>query len=82
MESVLKSDIFFFISSISVVIITVIFMFAGFYFIKMMRNFSRISESLKNTVEGAASSLEEVGENIKESPIYTFFFGKKKKGKK
>ncbi len=82
MESVLKSDVFFFISSVSVVIITVIFMFAGFYFIKMMRNFSRISERLKETVDGAASSLEEVGENIKESPIYTFFFGKKKKSKK
>lgn len=82
MESVLKSDVFFFISSIAVVIFTVIFIIVGFYFIKMMRNFSQISERLKSTVEGATSSLEEVGENIKESPIFTFFFGKKKKSKK
>lgn len=82
MESVLKSEVFFFISSISVILITVIFVIIGFYLIKMMRNFSHISERLKRTVDGAASSLEEVGDNIKDSPIFTFFFGKKKKTKK
>lgn len=82
MESVLKSEIFFFISSIALVLVTVVFLVVGFYFAKMMRNFAKISDRLKETVDGAASSLEEVGENIKESPIYTFFFGKKKKGKK
>lgn len=82
MEGILKSDVFFFISSISVIIITIVFVIVGFYFIKMMRNFSRISERLKDTVYGATSSLEDVGESIKESPIFTFFFGKKKKSKK
>jgi len=82
MESILKSEIFFFISSISVVLITIIFVIFGFYLIKTMRNFSQISERLKKTVEGAASSLEEVGDNIKESPLFRFFFGKKRKTKK
>ena len=78
MESILKSEIFFFISSISVILITVIFIIVGFYLIKIMKNFSDISESIKNTVNGATSSLEEVGDNIKESPIFRFFFGKKR----
>ena len=82
MESILKSEIFFFISSISVILITIIFVIVGFYLIKIMRNFSHISERLKETVDGAASSLEEVGDNIKESSIFRFFFGKKKKNKK
>ncbi len=81
MESVLKSDVFFFISSIAVIIFTVVFIIVGFYFIKMMRNFSQISERLKETVDGATSSLEEVGDSIKESPVFTFFFGKKRKGR-
>lgn len=81
MEPILKSEIFFFISSISVVLITVVFVIFGFYLIKTMRNFSHISKILKQTVEGATSSLEEVGETIKESPIFTFFFGKRKKRK-
>lgn len=82
MESILKSEIFFFISSISVILITIIFVIVGFYLIKIMRNFSHISERLKETVDGAASSLEEVGDNIKESSIFRFFFGKKRKNKK
>lgn len=82
MESILKSEIFFFISSISVVLITVIFVIVGFYLVRIMRNFSHISDRLKETVDGTASSLEEVGDNIKESTLFKFFFGKKKKSKK
>ncbi|MCX6754063.1 MAG: DUF948 domain-containing protein [Candidatus Nomurabacteria bacterium] len=82
MESILKSEIFFFISSISVILITIIFVIVGFYLIKIMRNFSHISERLKETVDGAYSSLEEVGDNIKESSVFRFFFGKKRKNKK
>lgn len=82
MESILKSEIFFFISSISVILITIIFVIVGFYLIKIMRNFSHISERLKETVDGASSSLEEVGNNIKESSIFRFFFGQKRKHKK
>jgi len=82
MESILKSEIFFFISSISVVLITVIFVIVGFYLVKIMRNFSHISERLKETVDSTASSLEEVGNDIKESTLFKFFFGKKKKSKK
>ncbi|MFA6355053.1 MAG: DUF948 domain-containing protein [Candidatus Paceibacterota bacterium] len=81
MESILKSEIFFFISSISVILITSIFVIIGIYLIKMMRNFSKISDRLKETVDGATSSLTEVGDNIKESPLYIFFFGKKRKKK-
>lgn len=82
MESILKSEIFFFISSVSVVLITVIFIIIGFYLIKIMKNFSHISEVLKNTVDGAASSLEEVGNDIKESILFKFFFGSKRKKSK
>lgn len=81
MESVMKSEIFFFISSVSIVLITIIFIIIGFYLIKIMKNFSHISETLKNTVDGAAVSLEEVGNNIKESFIFSFLFGKKKSKK-
>lgn len=82
MESILKSEVFFFISSISVVLITVIFIILGFYLIKIMRNFSHTSETLKKTVDGAASSLEEVGNDIKESTLFRFFFGSKRKKSK
>jgi uncharacterized protein YoxC len=79
METILKADIFFFISSISVILVTVIFIIVGVYLIKIMRNFSHISERLKETVDGATSSMEEVGDSIKESFLNKFYFLKNKK---
>jgi hypothetical protein len=78
MESILKSDIFFFITSISVVIITLVLLIAGFYFIKILRNFYKISNLLKNYAEDADGQLREVGEHIRNSRLFTFFFGKEK----
>jgi hypothetical protein len=78
MESILKADIFFFIASISVVIITLILLVAGFYFIKILRNFYKISNILKNTTEDAEIELREMGSHIRQSPLFTFIFGKKK----
>lgn len=79
MEAILNSEIFFFITSIFVVILTIVLIVCGFYLIRIMRNFSHISDQLKKTVDGTVSSLEEVGDSIKESSIFNFFFGKKKR---
>ena len=81
MESILRSEIYFFISSISVIIITVILIVIGFYLIKIMRNFSIISERLKETVDGTTTSLEEVGDSIKESYLFRLFFRNNKRRK-
>lgn len=79
MESILKSDIFFFITSISVVIITLVFLVTGFYFIKMLRNFYKISAVLRNFTESTENELREMGHHIRKSPLFTFIFGKEKK---
>ena len=78
MESILKSDIFFFITSISVVVITLVLLVAGFYFIKMLRNFYKISEVLKNYTQDTEGELREMGQHIRQSRLFTFIFGKEK----
>ncbi len=78
MESIMKSDIYFFITSISVIIITVFILVALFYFIKMLKNFYKISEILKNYAEDADSGLRDLGNSIRQSPLFTFIFGKEK----
>lgn len=78
MESIIQSDIFFFITSISVIIFTVFFIIIGFYLVKIMKNFSRISEVLKDTVDDADKEIREIGEHVRESAIFSFIFGKKK----
>lgn len=78
MESLLKADIFFFITSIAVILCTIVFIIAGYYMIKTMKNISAISESLKNTVENTSSELAEMSEHVRDSAIFSFIFGKKK----
>lgn len=78
MESILKSDVFFFITSIAVVIFTLVFLIAGFYFIKILRNFYKISKILKKNVESVDENLRELGEQIRQSKLFTFLFGKEK----
>lgn len=78
MESIIQSDIFFFITSISVIIFTVFFIIIGVHLVKIMKNFSHISEVLKDTVDDANSEIREIGEHVRESAIFSFIFGKKK----
>lgn len=78
MEPILKSDVFFFITSISVVIITIVLIVAGFYFIKLLRNFYRISKILKSYAEDTETELRDMGEHIRNSPLFTFIFGREK----
>ncbi|MFA6397939.1 MAG: hypothetical protein WDK96_03820 [Candidatus Paceibacterota bacterium] len=79
MESILKADIFFFISSISVVIITLVLLVAGFYFIKIIRNFYKISNILKDYTENANKELRDMGDHVRNSSLFTFLFGREKK---
>ena len=78
MESILKADIFFFVTTIAVVVLVLFFLVALFYFIKIVRNFYKISKILKND---ANSELRELGEQIRQSPLFTFLFGKEKNKK-
>ena len=78
MESILKSDIFFFITSISVVVISVGVLIAMFYLIKILRNFYKISNILKGLSENADSELRDMGHHIRQSRLFTLIFGKEK----
>lgn len=78
METFLKADIFFFITSIFVVVSTAVLLVAGIYLIKIIVNFYKISSMLRRATEEAEADLEEIGEHVRESPLFRFIFGKKK----
>ena len=79
MEPIMKSEIFFFITSVSVVIITIVLVIAGYYVIKTLQNLRDISETLKKAAHSAESDIEEIRERVTESTLFTFIFGKKRK---
>jgi len=81
MQSILKSDIFFFIASIGFTLWTIVFVIIGIYLIKIMKNFSDISEKLKDDVDSARAELKEISEHVRESVIFRLIFGRPKKKK-
>jgi hypothetical protein len=81
MESVIKSDIFFFITSISIIVISVFVVIVLVHLIRILRNFYKISKTLRNYAESAEVGLRDLGEHIMRSPLFTFIFGKEKSPK-
>lgn len=82
MDSIIQSDIFFFISSISAIVFTVFFIIIGFYLVKTMKNFHHISQTLREAVDDTDQELREMIDQVRESSIFNFLFGKKKSKKK
>ena len=44
----------------------------------MLRNFYKISSALRNYTEDTESELRDMGHHIRNSPLFTFIFGKEK----
>lgn len=78
MESIVKADIFFFITSIFIIIVSLITIVAGVYFLMILRNFHKISKILRTYTEDVDDNLRDLGEHIRQSKLFTFIFGKEK----
>lgn len=80
MEAVLQTNIFFFITSVSVIIITVLLVVIGFYVLRIVKNVSEISTIIKDATSNANEKLSEViDQYVKLNPLYRLIFGKIKK---
>lgn len=83
METLIQANIFFFISSVSFVILTILLSVALFYFIKTGKNLFLLSEKLKNHFQNTEEYFIDLKDNLEKNPILRFFFpltGKKSKG--
>lgn len=86
MDTLIHADIFFFITSVAVVVLTILLVIAFVYFIQILVNFRDISKILKNGVNNASEKMEELLENLVDNPVFRFILGvrnsKKKRAKK
>jgi 5-bromo-4-chloroindolyl phosphate hydrolysis protein len=82
MESLMKSDIFFFITSIAVVILTMLLAVAVAYVIKILRNVDDISTKAKDEAGLIKEDIAELRQNLKTEgskiKYFTNFFNKLK----
>ncbi len=78
MDTLVKADVFFFISAIATVILTLLFIVALYYLIRILKDFSEISDTLKKGVDKASGHLDDLVDMLMNNPLFRFFFGKKK----
>jgi hypothetical protein len=74
METFIKADIFFFISSVATVVITVLFSVALFYFIKAGKNLYLISEKMQNHFAESEEFVLDLKERLEDNMIFRMFF--------
>lgn len=82
MDTLVKADIFFFITSVAVILITLFLLIALFRFIGILNDFKSISGKLKKGVDSASENIGVLVDSVNESAIFKFIFGKKKSSRK
>ena len=82
MNTLLQSQIFFFISSIGFVLLWILVAVFLFYLIRATKSFSRIINKLEKDIDEIGDTTKELIEEIKNSMVFNFLFKKKRKHKK
>lgn len=82
MNTLIHADIFFFVTTIAVIIFTILASIALYYLIGALKNFKRITKNLENRIDQAGDKISDEAEYIKnrlhESFIFNLIFAKKK----
>lgn len=69
MESILKSDIFFFITSISVIILTFICAIVLFFGIKIIRHMLYVVKKIREESDNVSNDIQELRNKIKDNGL-------------
>ena len=67
-------DIFFFISSVATVVLSVLVAILLYYFIRAGKNLCEISEALQKNFKDSEEFVAELKERLDNNPIFRFFF--------
>ena len=79
MEPILQSQVFFFISSVGFVFLWILIVVFLFYLIRATKILSKIMEKVEKDIDNIGDTTKEVLEEIRNSTIFNFIFGKKKR---
>ncbi|MEI8328195.1 MAG: hypothetical protein WCG02_03610 [Candidatus Taylorbacteria bacterium] len=74
MESLLKADIFFFISSIATIVFTILVSVLLVYLIKAGKNLYKLSEILKSSYNDSEEFITDLRDRLEENIVFRMFF--------
>jgi hypothetical protein len=81
MDTLVKANIFFFVSTISTIVFLLLGSVAFYYLIKILKNVRDATDSLKEGIESASEEMHEITSHIKESVVFNLLFAKKRRKK-
>ena len=82
MNTLLQSQVFFFISSVGFVVLWILVGIFLFYLIRATNTFSRILEQIEKDIDNIGDTTKEMIEDVRDSAVFGFLFRKKGKGRK
>jgi hypothetical protein len=82
MESLMKADIFFFISSIATVVLTILVSILLVYLIRAGRNLHALSEALKGGFKESEEFITELKDRLEDNIVFRLFFPPSRKRRK
>jgi uncharacterized protein YoxC len=82
MNSLLQSQIFFFISSIGFIILGILAGIFLFYLIRTTKILSQIMDKVEKDVDSIGDTTKEMLEDVRDSAVFSFLFRKKRKSRK
>lgn len=79
MTAIMKSDIFFFISSVGFIIIGLTLVIFLIYTIKAVRSFNSLVEKMESEINNLGDTASDLVDDIRTSFVYKMLFNPKRK---
>ena len=75
-ETLIQTQVFFFISSIGFIVLWILALFFMYYLIRSMYIFSKIMQKIDKDIEQVGEISSEMISDIRDSSVFNFFFRK------
>jgi len=82
MNTLLQSQVFFFISSIGFVLLWILAAIFLFYLIRATKALSKIMDQVEEDIDHIGDTTKEMLQEVKDSAVFNFLFRKKRKSRK
>lgn len=83
MNTLIHADVFFFVTTIAVILVTTSLVIALFFLSRVLARFESIAKKIEENVTSVSDDIVEMTAQVRESSLFNFLFPKKyKRGKK
>jgi hypothetical protein len=79
LETIAKADIFFFITSIAVVVLTVIGLYLAYKILRLVRKLEEFVELVGGNLEDASDEIRALVSDLRESVLYRTIFKRRRR---